>query len=137
MSTTPAAYPNAREGRQHFRDLLDAAEMGVPATVTRDRHTSAVLDAARLRDHLALVCPSRAQVVAENAGWSVLIPGQPLAADGGTFEEAIDEMVLALRDYAEAWIDRLRTAPNHEQNWGLVQLITLSSDDQLASWLTA
>ncbi|WP_218189266.1 hypothetical protein [Tersicoccus phoenicis] len=46
-------------------------------------------------------------------------------------------MVLALRDYAEAWIDRLRTAPNHEQNWGLVQLITLSSDDQLASWLTA
>jgi hypothetical protein len=37
---------------------------------------------------------------------------------GGTLEEALDEMVLALREYADAWSERLRLAPNHEQNWG-------------------
>lgn len=134
---SPVAFPNARAGRDHFRDLLDAAEQGLPATVTRDRRTLAVLDAERLRGYLAATHPSGAQVVPENGGWSVVLPGQPIAADGSTFDEAIAETVLALRDYGAAWTGRLRTAPNHEQNWFLVQLITLSTDEQLADWLTA
>ena len=54
----------------------------------------------------------------------------------GTFEEAITEMASALREYAEDWQDHLLHAPNHRANWGLVQLITLSSDEQLREWLT-
>lgn len=81
------------------------------------------------------VVPSRAEVVQEGDGWSVFISGLPIAADGATFDEAISEMVDALREYAQDWQDRLLNAPNHRDNWGLVQLISLSDDDQLRRWL--
>jgi hypothetical protein len=44
-------------------------------------------------------------------------------------------MIVALREYAEDWQDRLLDAPNHANNWALVQLITLSSEVQLREWL--
>lgn len=68
-------------------------------------------------------------------GWSVFIPGVPVAADGATFDGAIDEMIDALREYAEDWQDRLLDAPNHREQWGLVQMIELSDDVQLREWL--
>jgi hypothetical protein len=49
----------------------------------------------------------------------------PIAADGNTFDEAVMEMVDALREYAEDWQDHLLDAPNHRDGWGLVQLIGL------------
>jgi predicted RNase H-like HicB family nuclease len=79
---------------------------------------------------------SHAQVVAEGGGWSVFIPGLPVAADGATFDEAIMEMVDALREYADDWQGHLHSAPNHADNRGLIQLIAHSSDDQLREWLT-
>ncbi|MFC6009553.1 hypothetical protein [Nocardia lasii] len=33
------------------------------------------------------------------------------------------------------WQDRLRLAANHRDNWGLVQLVCLSTDEQLREWL--
>lgn len=128
-------YESYTEARTHLKDLLDAADDGRVATVRRDSGRAAVVDVERLRSYLALVCPSKAQVVAEEGGWSVFIPGLPVAADGRNFDAAIGEMVDALREYAEDWQDRLRTAPNHQDHWGLVQLIALSSDEQLTSWL--
>ena len=128
-------YDSYTEARNNLKNLLDAAENGQVATVRRESATTAVLDAARLRYFLASVVPSRAQVVQEGDGWSVFIPGLPVAADGATFDEAVDEMVEALRDYAQDWQDRLLRAPNHRENWGLVQLISLSDDDQLREWL--
>jgi predicted RNase H-like HicB family nuclease len=129
-------YDSYTEARNNLKNLLDAAENGQVATVRRDSATTAVLDATRLRYFLASVVPSRAQVVEEAGGWSVFIPGLPVAADGATFDEAIAEMVEALREYAQDWQDRLLHAPNHRENWGLVQLISLSDDDQLREWLT-
>jgi antitoxin of RelE/RelB toxin-antitoxin system len=123
--------------RSNFKDLLDAAAQGRVATVRRDSTTSAIVDAGRMRDFLASVIPSRAQVVPEADGWSVFISGLPIAADGKSFDEAVGEMVLALREYAEDWQDHLRDAPNHRDNWGLVQLIELSDEDQLRSWLVS
>ncbi len=128
-------YENYTEARAHLKDLLDAADDGRVATVRRDSGRAAVVDVARLRHFLSLVCPSKAEVVAEAGGWSVFLPGLPVAADGGSFDEAITEMVDALREYADDWQDRLRLAPNHQENWGLVQLIALSGDDELADWL--
>lgn len=133
MSTTH--YDSYTDARAHLKDLLDAAERGRVATVRRDARRTAVVDVERLRSALARLSPSRAQVVAEADGWSVIIPGLPVAADGGTFDEAITEMIDALREYAEDWQDRLLDAPNHRDNWVLVQLVTLSTDDQLRSWL--
>ena len=128
-------YDSYTEARAHLKDLLDAAERGRVATVRRDAGRTAIVDVERLRYFLASVCPSRAEVVAEAGGWSVFIPGLPVAADGATFDEAVVEMIDALREYADDWQDRLLDTPNHRNNWGLVQLISLSDDDQLRDWL--
>jgi predicted RNase H-like HicB family nuclease len=128
-------YDSYTDARTHLKDLLDAAERGRVATVRRDARTTAFVDRERLRYFIAAVTPSRAQVVAEDGGWSVFIPGLPVAADGASFDEALDEMIMALREYAEDWQDHLLDAPNHAGNWGLVQLVSLSDDNQLREWL--
>jgi hypothetical protein len=129
-------FDSVAEGRAHLKELLDAAALGIPARLRRDRQGFAVVDAARLRHYLAGLS-RRAEVVAEADGWSVFIPGSSVAADGATLAEAVGEMVDALREYAADWVDRLSTAPNHADNWGLVQLVVLSSDDELVEWLSA
>jgi predicted RNase H-like HicB family nuclease len=55
------------------------------------------------------------QVVLEGDGWSVFIPGRPVAADGRTFYEAIEEMLQALREYVQDWQDRLFDAESPGQ----------------------
>jgi predicted RNase H-like HicB family nuclease len=128
-------YDNYTVARTHLKEVLDAAADGELVTVRRDASKAAVVDANRLRHFLATCVPSSAQVVHEGGGWSAFIPGLPVAADGATFEEAIDELVVAIREYADDWRARLRHAPNHSDNWGLVQLVDLSDDDQLRVWL--
>lgn len=64
-----AHYDTFTEARAHFRELLDTAERGRPVTVRRERSRAAVVDAERLRQLLARLDPSRAQVVAEAGGW--------------------------------------------------------------------
>lgn len=128
-------YDSYSDARAHLKDLLDAADRGRVATVQRDGRTAAIVDRERLRLFLAAVCPSRAQAVAEGGGWSVFIPGLPVAADGATFDEAVAETLTALREYADDWQNRLLDAPNHAANWGLVQLVELSDDTQLREWL--
>jgi predicted RNase H-like HicB family nuclease len=130
-----AHYDSYTEARTHFKELLDAAERGRVATVRRDTRRTAVVEAERLRTVLAALIPSRAEVVAEAGGWSAFIPGLPVAAEGASFAEAVDDLVGALREYADDWQERLLDAPNHVQNWGLVQLVELSDDDQLREWL--
>jgi hypothetical protein len=130
-------YRSAREAREHFKEILDAADDGRPATVTRDARRVAAVDADRLVHFLTSVRPAGAEVVAENDSWSLFIPGLPVAADGATLDDAVAEMIDALRDYAEEWVDHLRLAPNHAENWGLVQIVALSSDQQLRDWLLA
>lgn len=128
-------YDSYTEARAHLKDLLDAAERGRVATVRRETAKAVVVDAERLRYFLASLNPARAEVVPEAGGWSVFIPGLPIAADGATFDEAVAEMIDALREYADDWQERLLDAPNHRDNWGLVQLVSLSDDDQLRDWL--
>jgi hypothetical protein len=137
MMSAEVKYRSAREAREHFKDILDAADDGRPATVTRDERRVAAVDADRLVHFLTRVHPSGAEVVPESDGWSLSIPGTPVASDGATLDDAVEEMIDALRDYDQEWVDHLRLAPNHAQNWGLVQIVTLSSDEQLHDWLLA
>jgi predicted RNase H-like HicB family nuclease len=128
-------FDSYTDARTHLKDLLDAAEKGRVATIRRDPARTAVVDVVRLQHVLVSLNQPRAHVVAESDGWSVFIPGLPVAADGGTFDEAITEMITSLREYAEDWQERLLDTPNHRDNWGLVQLIGLSDDLQLREWL--
>jgi hypothetical protein len=65
----------------------------------------------------------------------VSFPGLPLATDGASLDEAINEMIDNLREYAEDWQERLLDAPNHRDNRALVRLINLSDDEHLRDWL--
>lgn len=132
---TALHYDSYTDARAHLKDLLDAAARGRVATVRRDSERMAVVDVARLREALATLIPLRAVVTPEGGGWSVYIPGLPVAADGATFDEAMAEMVDALREYAEEWQAGLGDASNHRIHWGLVQMICLSDDEQLRAWL--
>ncbi|GAA0983251.1 hypothetical protein GCM10009555_054680 [Acrocarpospora macrocephala] len=128
-------FDSYTDARTHLKTLLDAAERGCVATVRRESVLTALVDVERLRRYLAAVSPSHAEALPEAEGWSIFIPGLPVAADGPTFDQAVTEMIEALREYAEDWQDHLLDAPNHRENWGLVQLISLSDDDQLREWL--
>lgn len=128
-------YDSYTEARAHLKDLLDAAEKGRAATVRRESSTAAVVDSERLRKFLAVTTRAQPQAVPESDGWSVYLPGVPVAADGTSFDEAIAAMINALREYASDWQEYLLDAANHRDNWGLVQLIELSDDDQLREWL--
>jgi predicted RNase H-like HicB family nuclease len=128
-------FDSYTDARTHLKDILDAAEKGRVATIRRDHARTAVVDVVRLQHVLVAVNQPRAHVVAESEGWSVFIPGLPVAADGATLEEAVAEMITSLREYAADWQERLLDTPNHRDNWGLVQLIGLSDDIQLREWL--
>lgn len=54
---------------------------------------------------MSKVRPAGAKVTSENGGWTITLPNLPVADDGDTIDEALDETVDALRDYAEAWSD--------------------------------
>jgi len=123
--------------RTHLRDLLDTARTGRVTTLTRDQQTFTVVDADVLRRQLLRLQPSHAVVVAEGGGWAALLPGLPVHGDGETLDDALDDLIDALRDYAADWNDRLLEAPNHRDNWPLVQLVELSTDEQLRDWVLA
>jgi len=89
--------------------------------------------------------PANVVVVAEGGGWSAVAPGLPVHGDGdgdgdgdgATFEEAIGDLLEALRDYAYDWNARLLDAPNHRDNWDVVEIAQLASEEQLRAWLLA
>lgn len=77
----------------------------------------------------------RPVVEPDGDGWTIALPGTPIAADGATLEAAVEEMVDALRDYAKAWRDRLRHAPNHAGHEDLVRFVETAADPALRTWL--
>lgn len=128
-------YERVSEARTDLKKVLDAASAGTPVTVRRDTDRFAVVDADRLRHFLASMAP-RAEIVNEGGGWVLLFPGLPLAAEGKTLPALYEDTIGVLREYAADWVDHLRQAPNHRDNWGLVQLVALSTDEQLLEWVT-
>lgn len=121
--------------RQHLKAVLDAAQAGLVTTVARDTQQYVVVPAEQLREQLAALRPSQAHVVAEGGGWAVVLPGLPVHGDGASFDEALDDAIIALREYAEDWNERLRLTPNHAPHRSVVALIELSDDVQLRDWL--
>jgi hypothetical protein len=89
-----------------------------------------------LRHYLEVVVPSQVQVTLEDSGlWSASVPSVALWAEAETYEAVIEAMIRELREYAAEWREDLFEAPNHRENWGLVLLVEISNDRQLAEWL--
>ncbi|WP_062383391.1 hypothetical protein [Demequina iriomotensis] len=60
------------------------------------------------------------------------LPGLPFEAEGATFAEAIDAMIVILRDYSTRW-DATTHDPAHVDAVGFIRSTT---DSALGSWLT-
>lgn len=128
-------FSSATEARASFKGILDAASQGRAVTVRRANHVFAVVDADDLRASLAGSIRADAEVAVEDGVWVGAIPDLPIAAEGDDLDDLIAELVQALREYAEDWGIRLSGYSNHQQNRMLVQLVQLSTDEQLATWL--
>lgn len=137
MGTMQRHFATFTQTRAQLRDVLDAAHSGRVATVARDRERFAVIDADTLRRQLFTARPSGAVIAAEAGGWSAFLPGIPVHGEGETLDHAVDDLIEALRDYAEDWNERLLDAPNHRGNWALAALVELSDDEQLRDWILA
>ena len=128
-------YDRFTDARTHLKELLDAAEEGRPAAVVRQDRATVLVDRQRFVRYLMALNAGRVELVPDGDAWLAIIADTPIAAEGDDAADAIDELIDAVRDYAADWSDRLRLAPNHEQNWGLVQLVDHSSDDELRVWM--
>ena len=132
---TTRHFDSYTAARTHFRDLLDMAHTGRVTTVERERERFAVIGGNVLRAQLATLRPSRAVVAAEGGGWAAFLPGLPLSGEGDDLDGALEDLIEALREYAQDWNERLLNAPNHRGNWAIVTLVELSDDAQLREWL--
>jgi len=128
-------YDRFTDARTHLKELLDAAEEGRPAAVVRQDRATVLVDRQRFVRYLMALNAGRVELVPDGDAWLAIIADTPIAAEGDDAADAIDELIDAVRDYAADWSARLRLAPNHEQNWGLVQLVDHSSDDELRVWM--
>ena len=137
LTGASAHFGTFTETRKHLRMVLDSAQAGRVTTVQRDEERFAVVDAQQLLGSLMRLRPANATVIAEGGGWSAVLPGLPVHGDGDSFESAIDDLLEALREYADDWNERLLRAPNHREHWPVVELVKLASDDELRAWLLA
>jgi hypothetical protein len=119
--------------RRSWAATLNAAADRRPVVFHRGEQDFALLPVPLLHEVLRRAVPAP-EVVAEDGGWTVVLPGFPVAADGLTLDEALRDFVRALRDYALAWDDQLHRAPNHQHAAALVQHVCISDDDQLLLW---
>lgn len=127
-------YPSYSSARAHLKDVLDATEHGRSVTVSRDGQVSVVMPADRLRLFFFRAVSPRVEIAREDGRVIALMSGRPFVSEGGSVDDALADLALSLREYAEDWEARLQNAPNHRDNWGLVQLVKLSSDEQLLEW---
>lgn len=127
-------YDSFSFARANFRSLLDTAGSGRIVLIRRAGGAVAVLSEEHVRSLLVSRVGSPVEMVFEDGAWEAFIPGLPLAAEATSPEVAVDELILALREYAEDWHDHLGRADNHAENWPLVELVGISDDDQLRAW---
>lgn len=136
IETPVTRYDSFSSARDRFRDLLDTAGSGRIVSVKRPNGVVAVLPEQYVRALLASRVGSPVKMVFEDDAWAALIPGLPLAAEATSPDDVVDELIAALREYVTDWHDRLSVAPNHADNWPLVEFVGISDDDQLRAWIT-
>lgn len=123
------------EARSNLREVFETAGRGRVVTVKRGSGAVALTDAERLRAYFLATTTPGLRLQFEDGVWVASMDCRPFVSEGATADEAIDDLVESLREYAEDWEDHLSQAPNHSTAWALVQLVNLSDDEGLRTWL--
>lgn len=140
----PLHYDTLKDGRDNLSAVLDAAQDGLLVSLSRGRSrreisagSVAVVKTAVLQDLLEKIVADSIEATynADDELHTVAVRGLPLAAEGQSLSDALDDLVDEIRDYCDDWVDRLRYALNHEGNIPLVYLAQTMSDDELHAWL--
>ncbi|ACV08420.1 hypothetical protein Jden_0757 [Jonesia denitrificans DSM 20603] len=130
-----ASVFKTNEARSAMSDVLNQARQARTPIIERGAEHYAVTEKASLLSFLNHTVEARPQVILEDGAYVLIIPGLPFASEATTIDEAVDNLMLDLREYAQDWKDVYSAAPNHVENWGLVTLISLLSDNELKEWL--
>lgn len=117
----------SREARDHWSELLDLAEAGLPAVVRRGQPV-VLMQRALLLTILRRAFPIEVQSSVSAEQVSMWLDGVPVHGVGVDFETAESEFLDALVDYAEDWVRDLRFAPNHKDNHLLVLCVLSCAD---------
>ncbi len=119
----------AREARDHFKELMDRAESGGVAVLRRNS-TMVLVERDVLDAALAVQHPFDVNVSFSDGQTSMWIDGVPVHGVGDSYDEAEEDFLDALVDYAEAWVSELRLAPNHKANAGLVERVLMFAGER-------
>lgn len=129
-------YATLTETRSHLPEILDAAEAGIPAWFER-RGVGFVVAPKEFYTSVLSGSVPRPEVYPGGGSWTFILPGTPIATEAVLFDEALEDFIDALKEYAEDWLvnEVLRNAPSHRDNRGLVQLVTLLTEEELREWV--
>ena len=119
----------SRSARDHIKDVLDAAEAGSTAVITRERPV-AVVDAGLLEELLAEQAPFEILSSITDEQVAFWLADGLVHGVGGDLRAATDDFLDALVDYASSWFQDLRSAPNHAHNRLLALRIALHAGDR-------
>lgn len=123
------------EARSSMSEVLNRARRAHTPVIERGAELYAVTEKGSLLSFLKHTVQARPQVLLEDGAYVLLVPGLPFASEATTIDEAVDNLILDLREYAVDWKDVFSAAPNHAENWGLVTLVSLLNDAELKEWL--
>src|ERR1700737_4995653 len=91
----------AREARDHFKELMDRAESGGVAVLRRNS-TMVLVDRDLFDSVLAAKHPFDVKVILSDGQTSMWMDGVPVHGVGDSYDEAEEDSLDALVDYAEA-----------------------------------
>jgi hypothetical protein len=110
------------EARSQLSRLYSRISEGGVEVIERNQECDVVIaNASEYRQLLERQAPFRIEVRFGAKSVAAWIKGLPVHAEGETVEAAIDELAVALVDYASAWEKHLQHAPNHRENIGYVR----------------
>lgn len=119
----------AREARDQLKDVLDEAERGGVAVVRREKPVVLVL-----RDDVDQLVASKAPLDVESAvtdgQFAFWLEDVPVHAVGADLDDAEEQFLDALVDYADLWYQELRYAPNHARNQCLALRVAMYAGDR-------
>jgi hypothetical protein len=127
------SYAKITDARAAISDIYDSAERNLVVDITRENDAPiAVIRKDSLISLLQAKCNFEPSVHFSDDGHvSIWLEGLPISAQADSLEGAEFELMAALRDFSETWLEELREYPNHRDNWALPTLVRLSNDEEL------